>query len=127
MNNMKDDIEDLVKRIRADTDPGGCDLYNAADALEALLIDRDALRVNLEKATKALENAISGIEAWCKAIQENGTGWDDWDEHYKDFAYRGGLDDMQSVLAELSADAQVPPRARKRRPTDNGGGDKDGE
>jgi hypothetical protein len=25
---------------------------------------------------------------WCVAVDQNGTGWDDWDEHYKDAMYR---------------------------------------
>ena len=32
--------------------------------------------------------AIDMLAQWCNAVDTNGTGWDDWDEHYKDAAYR---------------------------------------
>lgn len=34
--------------------------------------------------------AIDMLARWCVAVDTNGTGWDDWDEHYKDAAYRVG-------------------------------------
>jgi hypothetical protein len=37
-----------------------------------------------------LEAAIMMLAEWCVAVDENGTGWDDWDEHYKDAMYRPG-------------------------------------
>lgn len=36
------------------------------------------------------EIAIDMLARWCVAIDRNGTGWDDWDEHYKDASYRPG-------------------------------------
>lgn len=35
-----------------------------------------------------LELALTMLAEWCVAVNENGTGWDDWDEHYKDAMYR---------------------------------------
>ena len=34
--------------------------------------------------------AVSMLAEWCRAVDKNGTGWDDWDEYYKDAAYRPG-------------------------------------
>ena len=40
--------------------------------------------------SELLSIAITHLAEWCHAIDKNGTGWDDWDEHYKDAAYRPG-------------------------------------
>jgi acyl-CoA synthetase (AMP-forming)/AMP-acid ligase II len=32
--------------------------------------------------------ALSMLAAWCVSVDENGAGWDDWDEPYKDAMYR---------------------------------------
>lgn len=53
---------------------------NPAAILE--LLDR------LEKAEKDAAVAIGMLADWCVAVDQNGTGWDDWDEHYKDAMYR---------------------------------------
>jgi hypothetical protein len=34
--------------------------------------------------------AIQLLADWCVSVDMNGSGWDDWDEHYKDAAYRPG-------------------------------------
>jgi hypothetical protein len=34
--------------------------------------------------------AIGLLAEWCVSVEVNGTGWDDWDEHYKDARYRPG-------------------------------------
>lgn len=41
-------------------------------------------------AEEKLEIALKMLADWCVAVDENGTGWDDWDEHYKDAMYRDG-------------------------------------
>jgi len=46
--------EQLVKRLRANTDPGGCDLHNAADRIEEL-------EVALRKAQEALNHASAAL------------------------------------------------------------------
>lgn len=45
---------------------------------------------DLEKVIRERDTAISMLAAWCVAVDQNGTGWDDWDEHYKDAMYRPG-------------------------------------
>lgn len=42
------------------------------------------------KDAELLNIAIQMLAEWCQAVRENGTGWDDWDEHYKDACYRPG-------------------------------------
>lgn len=34
--------------------------------------------------------AVGLLAEWCVSVYTNGTGWDDWDEHYKDAMYRPG-------------------------------------
>lgn len=55
-------------------------------------MDRDDQLAAAERAelVKERDIAIAMLAAWCVAVEENGTGWDDWDEHYKDAAYRPG-------------------------------------
>ena len=35
-----------------------------------------------------LDTALGMLADWCVAVDENGAGWDDWDEHYKEAMYR---------------------------------------
>ncbi len=42
----------------------------------------------IEKLTLERDLAIQMLAGWCVAVSENGTGWDDWDEYYKDAMYR---------------------------------------
>lgn len=37
-----------------------------------------------------LEVALQMLAEWCVAIELNGTSWDDWDEYYKNAAFREG-------------------------------------
>lgn len=57
------------------------------DQINAILAVKDAEIASLE-ADKT--TALGLLAAWCCAIDRNGTGWDDWDEYYKDAAYRPG-------------------------------------
>lgn len=43
-----------------------------------------------ERLAKERDIAIAMLAEWCVAVDENGTSWDDWDEHYKDAMYRPG-------------------------------------
>ena len=43
-----------------------------------------------EQLRRDLETALSLLAEWCVAVDVNGTGWDDWDEYYKDAMYRPG-------------------------------------
>ncbi len=45
-----------------------------------------------------LDIALAMLAEWCVAVDENGAGWDDWDEYYKDAMYRPG-----PLRAELDA------------------------
>jgi hypothetical protein len=45
----------------------------------------------IRKLTDERDAAIWMLAEWCVAVDINGTGWDDWDEHYKEAAYRPGL------------------------------------
>ena len=40
------------------------------------------------KLTRQRDEAVQMLADWCDAVRDNGTGWDDWDEHYKDAAWR---------------------------------------
>ena len=42
----------------------------------------------IEKLTLERDLAIQMLAEWCVAVDVNGTGWDDWDEYYKDAMYR---------------------------------------
>ena len=37
-----------------------------------------------------LDAALDLLAGWCDAVKNGGTGWDDWDEWYKDACYRPG-------------------------------------
>ncbi len=41
-------------------------------------------------AIKQRDIAIWMLAEWCAAIDRNGASWDDWDEYYKDAAFRPG-------------------------------------
>lgn len=48
----------------------------------------ETLEAELLKVKQERDIAVSMLAEWCCAIDRNGTGWDDWDEFYKDAAYR---------------------------------------
>lgn len=74
------------------------------DELDRLREDRDAFRASsdirgeeIERLTARVaeleqqrDTAIAMLADWCIAVRDNGTGWDDWDEHYKNACYRPG-------------------------------------
>ena len=53
-----------------------------------------------------LEIALSMLAHWCVAVDINGTGWDDWDEHYKDAMYRPTAirEDLDAAIAQARED-----------------------
>ena len=53
-----------------------------------------------------LEIALSMLAEWCIAVDQNGTGWDDWDYHYKNAMYRPGPLREELDIALASAIAQ---------------------
>lgn len=54
---------------------------------------------DLEAKYKA---AIAMLANWVHDIDRNGTGWDDWDENYKDAAYRENI-----LRADIDAELEV--------------------
>ena len=56
--------------------------------VEKLEAEVEALRADSERLTGERDVAIGMLAYWCVAVDQNGTGWDDWDEHYKDAMYR---------------------------------------
>jgi hypothetical protein len=56
--------------------------------------------------TEQRDSAIAMLAAWCVAVDQNGTGWDDWDEHYKDAAYRPGplRELIDAAMAQVRAE-----------------------
>jgi hypothetical protein len=65
-----------------------CALLNAAPALLAAASERDELRAEVEALRAKLDSSIGLIADWCFRVSQVGTGWDDWDEAYKDAMYR---------------------------------------
>lgn len=55
--------------------------------------------------------AISLLAEWCHAIDTRGTSWDDWDEYYKNAAYRPSIlrEDIDLELANI----KIKEEARK--------------
>lgn len=43
----------------------------------------EAARLRAER-----DEAVRMLAGWCVAVRKGGTGWDDWDDFYKDAAYR---------------------------------------
>lgn len=65
----------------------------------------EALRADAERLTGERDVAIGMLAYWCVAVDHNGTGWDDWDEHYKDAMYRPCL--IRGLLDSAIDDART--------------------
>lgn len=52
--------------------------------------DTSRLRARVAELEAERNIAVQMLADWCVAVANNGTGWDDWDEHYKEAAYREG-------------------------------------
>lgn len=48
------------------------------------------LRAKIQAAEAERDAAVFMLAEWCVCVELNGSGWDDWDECYKDAAYRPG-------------------------------------
>lgn len=46
------------------------------------------LDAEIKRLTEERDCAVQMLADWCDAVRDNGTGWDDWDEHYKDADFR---------------------------------------
>ena len=74
-----------------------------ADFAQRITNGKDAEIAALRKDADLLPMAIMHLAEWANAVQVNGSGWDDWDEHYKDAAYRPGplRELIDKAMAEL--------------------------
>lgn len=81
----------------------------ATEALSAQAAELEALRAQRDIA-------IDMLAHWCEAVDTNGTGWDDWDEHYKDAAYRPTPIRELINAARAALKEQTPNVAITRRP-----------
>lgn len=45
-------------------------------------------QLTIEQAIAQRDEAIAMLADWCVRVDKQGTGWDDWDEAYKNAAYR---------------------------------------
>ncbi len=63
---------------------------SSGESNEIATLRADLARVTAEKreALAGRDIAVEMLAGWCAAVDQNGTGWDDWDEHYKDAMYR---------------------------------------
>ena len=63
------------------------------------------LRCEVAVLHRRVHVAVQHIAAWCVAVKTIGTGWDDWDEYYKDAACReDALPEIRALLTEAIAD-----------------------
>lgn len=65
----------------------------APEEYEALYNAHADLRAKLEAAERdaaLLPCAVKLLADWCVSVDEFGSGWDYWDDHYKDAMYRPG-------------------------------------
>ena len=72
----------LIERLRDEA--ALCRNETATDVAELLEEAVDALTA----AEKQRDEAIRLLAEWVAQVDGNGTSWDDWDESYKDAAYR---------------------------------------
>jgi hypothetical protein len=64
-----------------------------------------------------LDAALDLLAGWCDAVKNGGTGWDDWDEWYKDACYRPGpLREMiDARMAKIAAEESQCPKCHATR------------
>lgn len=71
-----------------------------AVAMQEMQAEIDALKAQRDVA-------IKHIAEWCVAIQQNGAGWDDWDEYYKKACCRdNALPEIRGALNAAIAKAR---------------------
>ena len=93
-------IEELKKALAAD--PENPFLQGHVEALEEIEKHADETI-----SSPLLDAAIDLLAGWCDAVKNVGTGWDDWDEWYKDACYRPGpLREMiDARMAKIEAES----------------------
>jgi hypothetical protein len=89
--------EDLVNML------GACE--GSLRAVVEAVNNHEKLLARAEKLEAAATRALTTLTKWCDRITEGRTGWDDWDEYYKDANYeRKGrpsvIDDLKAALKE---------------------------
>ena len=58
-----------------------------------------AYKAEIDALKAQRDVAIKHIAEWCVAIQQNGAGWDDWDEYYKKACCRdNALPEIRELL-----------------------------
>jgi hypothetical protein len=62
--------------------------FTDAEVNAAVAATVDELRRQLDSVRSERDTAISMLAAWCIMVDINGSGWDDWDEGYKDAMHR---------------------------------------
>lgn len=67
------------------------------------------VRAELARVQGERDLALEMLAEWCVVVEMNGSSWDDWDEHYKDAAYRDG------PLRQLLDKALTAARAMKEK------------
>ena len=82
------------QRYIGPSDDGGAPsvalVLSRANVSEDRLKADAALIADAPNLLKERDIALAMLADWCVAVDVNGTGWDDWDEHYKDAMYRSG-------------------------------------
>lgn len=68
-----------------------------------------ALKADDARLADQLDTAIRMLAQWCADVEQNGTGWDDWDENFKAARYRPGP--LRELLDDAIDAAMKPERA----------------
>ena len=60
-------------------------------------------QAEIEQLKAERDTAIWMLAEWCVDVDHNGTGWDDWDENYKEAMYRPGMlrEALDKAIAEV--------------------------
>jgi hypothetical protein len=95
-----------VERLRAGhTDWNGDQMDDGAPPMDCLKAgDAREAATAIDVLRNDLDTALGMLADWCVAVDVNGTGWDDWDEHYKDAMYRDGP--LRAMLDKAIAEAR---------------------
>lgn len=75
--------------------------FSEGKSTAADVIDAAPDAAFMEEVREVLEALVRNVQEWVDDIEAGGTGWDDWDRHYKYFAYHGGLARASALLAKM--------------------------
>jgi hypothetical protein len=96
---MADRLDIAMEQFREFAERLSDDLICCKNRVAKAEAERDAAMAEAARLSILANDILDDVQAWCDAIDQNGTGWDDWDEHYKNFAYRDGLKNYRSRAA----------------------------